>query len=206
MNKTDFLSQLEQNLLRLSKADRDDILLDYEEHLRACMYKDMSEEEAVASLGDPAVIASKFLENLPLDAKGACAQPAAAQSSFTGGADNGAQNNAAPVTPTTDAGGIAIVIILSIFVYLPVAWTIVGIWLSVCGAALGSAIGAIALIGGSFFSLSSPLAFAGLLLIGIALAAFSALMVILAVESVKWIISLCKLVWKFSRKLVYGQL
>lgn len=74
MNKNDFLRQLEESLLRLSKSDRDDILLDYEDHFRVGEEKGMTEEEVAESLGNPAAIAEQYLENLPADAKGAPAK------------------------------------------------------------------------------------------------------------------------------------
>ncbi len=80
MNKNEFLDQLREALLRLSKSDRDDILLDYEEHFRAGEEKGMSEEEVAESLGAPASIAAQYLENLPEDAKGA---PAAVEEEVT---------------------------------------------------------------------------------------------------------------------------
>lgn len=74
MNKREFLSQLEEALLRLSKSDRDDILLDYEEHFRAGSDNGMTEEEVAEKLGKPSEIAAQYLENLPADAKGAPAR------------------------------------------------------------------------------------------------------------------------------------
>lgn len=212
MTKAEFLQQLESNLLRLSKSDRDDILLDYEEHFRAGAEKGMSEDEVCLSLGNPQVIAQTFLENLPADAKGAPAaavQPEAAAGENSGAATYAssqpmvAQPQAAKSSP--DAGGIILLILLVLFVYIPVASTIIGLWLGIAATALGMGITALVLFVVSFFNIgTSGLAFAGLLLLAISSAALCALLVIACVYSVKGIIWLCKKVYKFSVKLVKG--
>ncbi|MDR1002632.1 MAG: DUF1700 domain-containing protein [Oscillospiraceae bacterium] len=75
MNKNEFLTDLNNSLIRLSKSDRDDILLDYEEHFRIGCENGMSEEEICDGLGSPQELAATYLENLPPDAKGKAYEP-----------------------------------------------------------------------------------------------------------------------------------
>jgi len=71
MNKTEFIDVLEKSLIRLPKADRDDILSDYEAHFAIGVENGKTEEEVSASLGDPHELAMTYLENLPEGSKGA---------------------------------------------------------------------------------------------------------------------------------------
>lgn len=61
MNKTQFLSSLDQALHRLSKEERRDILHDFEEHFTFGMEEGKTEAEIAASLGSVDKIASELL-------------------------------------------------------------------------------------------------------------------------------------------------
>lgn len=60
MNKHQFMKQLTGRLNKMSKAERDDILADFEEYF-ACAERDGEDEQAVCSrLGDPKKIAKEY--------------------------------------------------------------------------------------------------------------------------------------------------
>jgi len=61
MTKEEFMRSLGSHLKSLSAKERADMLYDYEEHLRVAMEQGLPEEEAVASLGSPGVIAKELL-------------------------------------------------------------------------------------------------------------------------------------------------
>lgn len=57
MNKKAFLSQLKKGLKGIPKADLDDILYDYEEHIDSALETGKSEEQITGELGSPKKIA-----------------------------------------------------------------------------------------------------------------------------------------------------
>lgn len=195
MNKNEFLFQLEGALLRLSKSDRDDILLDYEEHFRAGAEKGLSEEEVAASLGEPASIAAQYLENLPADAKGAPAQmpeseevTAIALPELTDGAAEtkheapvrenvNSENTAQPVQHISGGRKFANVVfwfgaVLTIIV-------LIYCWIAMLGCVIGFFAGAAALVGCSFFFIANNFAmFIGFILIGAGLVCLGAMFII----------------------------
>lgn len=61
MNKHQYLSELNRLLGRMSDADRNEILYDYEEHFRIGMENGKTEEEIAESLGDVKSVARQFL-------------------------------------------------------------------------------------------------------------------------------------------------
>ena len=61
MTKNEFLKNLENELMQLSSAVRNDILNEYENHINEGMKDGESEEAVVASLGNPADIAEEIL-------------------------------------------------------------------------------------------------------------------------------------------------
>ena len=63
MGKTEFMSRLAGALDFMSREERDDILYDYEEHFRIGFENGKTEEEIVASLGDPRFIAKQYKAN-----------------------------------------------------------------------------------------------------------------------------------------------
>ncbi len=183
MNKNEFLCQLESALLRLSKSDRDDILLDYEEHFRAGAEKGMSEEEVSESLGEPAAIAEQYLENLPADAKGAPAQieeetTALALPELTDGSEgteytasrapeaNEAQADEQPSVQRVSGGRIFANVVFWIAAVLTII-CLIYVWVGMLCATIGFFVAAAALIGCSFiFVTKNILLFVGMILIG----------------------------------------
>lgn len=67
MNKDQFLKQLEASLKKLSAAERQDILQDYEEYFTVGMGEGKSDQEIAASLGNPKQIAKEILASYHLD-------------------------------------------------------------------------------------------------------------------------------------------
>ena len=59
MNKKEFLGRLSELIKDIPEEEKKDILFDYEEHFRIGLEKGRKEEEIVASLGDPKVIAKQ---------------------------------------------------------------------------------------------------------------------------------------------------
>ncbi len=184
MNKNEFLCQLENSLLRLSKSDRDDILLDYEEHFRAGAEKGMTEEEVAESLGNPGTIAEQYLENLPADAKGAPARTedsevqaialpelAAPQEFF--------EQKTQPVQPESRiSGGRKFANVVFWIAAVATVIVLIYCWIAMLGCVIGSFIGAAALIGCSFFFVKSSISlFIGMILIGAGLICFAVIII-----------------------------
>lgn len=67
MTKEQFLKQLESSLHKLSKAERQDILQDYEEHFNIGLEEGKTEEQIAASLGSPSQIARELLDSNSLE-------------------------------------------------------------------------------------------------------------------------------------------
>ncbi len=199
MNKNEFLFQLEGALLRLSKSDRDDILLDYEEHFRAGAEKGMSEEDVSASLGEPSIIAAQYLENLPADAKGAPAQmpeseevTAIALPALTDGNEETEQTANAPAYTKENAtnentaqpaaqhisGGRKFANVVFWIAAVCTIIALVYVWVGMLCATIGFFMAAAALIGCSFiFVTENILLFIGMLLIGAGLICLAVLFI-----------------------------
>jgi uncharacterized membrane protein len=61
MTKQQFLHELEQLLSRVPTSERQEMLYDYEEHIRSATENGWTEAEAVSKLGSPKVIAKELL-------------------------------------------------------------------------------------------------------------------------------------------------
>lgn len=219
MNKNEFIDAMEKTLIRLPKADRDDILSDYEAHFAIGVENGKTEEEVSASLGDPYELAATYLENLPEGSKSAPAsQPTESESDAadspiydapTYGAPKAASRPAACTTSrasseSPDNGSVVLVVFLSIAAAFAL-FTVVSAWLAlpclvfacfVCAAALAAACGAL--------MLQSVLIGVGLLLAAIAAVALGILGIIACIASVKGIIWLVKKFIELCRNLLKG--
>ncbi len=201
MDKREFLSQLEESLLRLSKSDRDDILLDYEEHFRAGAEKGMEEAEVAASLGDPASIAAQYLENLPADAKGAPValpepEPEENNAFESNEQTQKTESGSAPADndePTT--GQKVANVFFWIGMVMVIAW-IIYILIGVVGTIIGCFAGAVVLLAIAAFFISGYISISiGFALIAVGLICLGVLLIIgfkYAVIGVKSLIGLCK--------------
>lgn len=67
MTKDQFLKELHSSLKRLSSAERQDILHDYEEHFAIGLEAGKTEEQIAASLGSPNQIAKELLAEFHLE-------------------------------------------------------------------------------------------------------------------------------------------
>lgn len=70
MNKKEFLKELEERLIGISREDKKEILQDYEEHFKIGKKKKRSEENISKSLGEPKEIAKEIREELSDRGKG----------------------------------------------------------------------------------------------------------------------------------------
>lgn len=61
MSKEGFLKELSSYLRKLPEEERQDILLDYEEHFQFGLEEGKTESEIIQSLGSPKVIAKELL-------------------------------------------------------------------------------------------------------------------------------------------------
>ncbi len=61
MNKVEYLSQLKKHLARLPESEQNDILRDQEEFIRDATSSGRSEQDIIASLGDPRTLASSLV-------------------------------------------------------------------------------------------------------------------------------------------------
>ncbi len=61
MNKVSFINALSNQLKKIPRSDREDILYDYEEHFQLGLETGKSEEEIAEDLGNPKVIAKELL-------------------------------------------------------------------------------------------------------------------------------------------------
>lgn len=219
MNKSEFIAAMEAQLLRLPKADRDDILNDYESHFINGIAEGRTEEEVSAQLGDPVELAAVYLENLPEGAKGApyipAEEPAPAQSDYSEPqyserSGEAAAAQAAPNAPAADepnVNGIIIVVLLSVFVAVPALWSLIGIILGAFGCVFGGFAVAVALlaVGITALSVSVP-AGIGLMLLSVALAAFAMLALFVGIIGIKGTIWLVKWYINWCKKLIGGNL
>ena len=220
MNKNEFIDILEKNLLRLPKADRDDILSDYEAHFALGAEAGKSEEEVSASLGDPNELAQTYLENLPDGAKGAPAataedkpqpekeEPAAATTygaatySSTGGNCTTAASTAEKKSP--DAGAVVGVVFLSIAALCLLGF-IVELWFGIAGCSIGCFAAAAAMIGlGISLAAESALVCIGAVLLAVALAALGVLFIVGCIAGVHGIIYLVKQFIRLCKNILNG--
>ncbi len=194
MDKKEFLKQLEEALLRLNKSDRDDIMLDYEEHFRVGLEKGMTEAEVAESLGSPVDIAAQYLESLPENAKGQRAEQdssggsAAVSPEVNTDADAGFGRKAANVLFWIAA--IALIVFL-IYLLILVSGTVIGCF---AGAAVLSCI--------SVFTAGYTSIFLGLLLLSLGFICLAALLIIGIIYSIKGIKLLIKLLKNTSSKIL----
>lgn len=212
MNKKDFIETLEAKLIRLPKADRDDILSDYENHFAEGLERGQSEEEVSAALGDPGELAATYLERLPAGAKGApyvIQDPAPEESRPTGNPQHhnpqqrwaptyGYQTPPPPPPPppqpvntqsTDNVGGIIAVIILSFIIVTGVIPTLFGLICGAFGGGVGIGVAAVGTFVGAIIMMAESVSIGlGLIFISVALVALSVLFIIAG-------IALCKLCW-----------
>lgn len=196
MNKQEYIAALEKELLRLPKAERDDILSDYESHFALGEQEGKTQEEVAAALGDPYELAAHYLENLPQGAKGAKAQSAAAESGYA----PASYSNAAPEEGRSKTGGIILVVLLSVFVAAPILGSLIGTWFSLLSVVAAIFAASVALIGVAAGVIpAAALAGVGIIFLSIALMALGALFICgmsAAVKGivwlVKWYVGLCK--------------
>lgn len=66
-NKSDFLTILQKNIKTLPKKEQDDLLADYEEHFELAIFDGRSEQEVIASLGDPKRLAKEHVMDYYLE-------------------------------------------------------------------------------------------------------------------------------------------
>lgn len=62
MNKTEFLTLLEQRLMVLNDDERADLLSEYEQHIEMKVVSGLSEEEVIADFGDPEELIKELLD------------------------------------------------------------------------------------------------------------------------------------------------
>ncbi|MFB6469478.1 hypothetical protein ACE38V_22345 [Cytobacillus sp. Hz8] len=67
MGKIEFLAKLESLLSRVPEKDRKEMMYDYEEHFEIGLANGKDEEELIAELGDPYVIARDLLADYRID-------------------------------------------------------------------------------------------------------------------------------------------
>ncbi|MBQ9994474.1 MAG: DUF1700 domain-containing protein [Clostridia bacterium] len=231
MTREQFIATLEKELIRLSKADRDDILSDYRAHFAAGIEDGKTEDEVAAALGDPTELAKIYLENLPENAKG---EPAKASDDAADDV-SAAENTVAPTNaegyyaptygeadtsrvPQGDAPAqgsvqanddktlaIVVVVLLSIFVAVPVAGSMISAWFSLLGFTITAFTAALALIAAGIAALTlSTLAGVGLIILSVAAAALGALMVVGLSAAVKGIVWLIEWYVGICKKMING--
>lgn len=204
MNREQFIEQMEKSLLRLPKSARDDILEDYEAHFTIGAEQGKTEEQISAELGNPEELAKTYLENLPVGSKGAEYIPVVEKTEETKSNQNTETTGsyAGYQPPKTDnlekgnadkSGNIAIVVLLSLFVALPVVGVIISIFFTVVGfiaAAFGVSIGMFVLsVAGS---LGSAVLSIGLMFLALAALAVTGLLIVASIAIVKWTVRLIK--------------
>ena len=231
MNKSEFIAAMEAQLLRLSKADRDDILNDYESHFVNGIAEGKTEEEVSAQLGDPVELAAVYLENLPETAKGApyipepepeAAAPEAeqtgnayyyrndapnynAQADYTYAQSQPAYSAAPAASSEPSTGGIVAVVLLSIFVALPILWVIGGLIIGAFSAGICCVAGSAALITlGATTAAWGAMTATGFILIGVSLIALCVLSICLGILGIKGTIQLVKWYIEQCKKMIGG--
>ncbi len=213
MNKSEFIAAMEAQLIRLPKADRDDILNDYESHFVNGVAEGKTEDEVSAQLGDPVELAAVYLENLPEGAKGAPyipaqepeAEPQPQPEYKYEPQPEPVYSQPAYTEPESKSGevdtlGVVAVVLLSVFVALPVLWSIAGVILGAFSVAIGCFAVAVAMVVLGVTTMGwSVLASIGIILLAVAVLALGTLALVLGIMAikgtvllVKWYISICK--------------
>ncbi len=193
MDKREFLKQLEEALLRLCKSDRDDILLDYEEHFRAGAEKGMTEEDVARSLGNPADIAAQYLENLPETAKGESFKSESTQEAYT--SPDVQANDVKEEASEASVGRKVANVLFWIGAIVLVAWLIymlIGVLGTIIGCFAGAAVLSCISI---FFTASYVSIFVGLILLSLGFICLAVLLIIgmrYAIKGIKLLIKLFK--------------
>lgn len=206
MTKNEFIAVMERQLIRLPKADRDDILSDYEDHFARGMAEGKTEEQVCADIGDPDELALTYLENLPDGSKGAPYVPAQEPQQAEAptyqppvyGAQDAAQN--APYVQQTQptrsfdrTTSIVIVVLLSLFIAAPVVFMLVQTVLGLFGAGIGFGVASIAFLVSGVLGTSVGVAVAiGVLLMSIGFLAFGGLFIVGGIALIKCIIIIIK--------------
>lgn len=209
MTRQEYITALHNSLYRLSKADRDDILSDYEAHFTRGLEEGKSEEEICAQLGDPVELAAIYLENVPQQA----AQPTYQQPTYQQPAYQQPVYQQAPVQANAQPNAekakrfntenLIIYILMCVFAFVPIAVTIVSILLSLAGMIIGFFAGSIALfVAGAAAMVGSVVGGIGLIFIGVAVMALSGLSVIGLAASIKGVIRLVEWFIGWSRDFV----
>lgn len=225
MNKNEFISILEAQLIRLPKSDRDDILSDFEAHFAAGLEKGLTEEQVAEQLGDPSELAKTYLENLPTNAKGAQFIPESQEEPETGrqqanptaqndGAYNYTDNNQAQAPyynytaePQKRDNTVEIVLFVILCALLgpPAISFIIGTFFGLGGAGIGlicALFGCV--IGGAAVMPVGVLLGLGIIFIGIALGALGGLLIIADVAFVKLVVKLIKKLIDWGKSIFAG--
>ena len=122
MNRNEFLNTLERSLGNMTQSDRIDILYDYKEHFNAGMTDGKSEEDICMALGDPKSIAKQYrVDHIVKQAD----------------ENRTAGNIMRAIFAALSLGFFNLIIIL------PVFFTLIGILISLYGAAISITIGGI---------------------------------------------------------------
>lgn len=199
MTRQEYITALHNSLYRLSKADRDDILSDYEAHFTRGLEEGKSEAEICAQLGDPVELAAIYLENVPQEAaQTAYQQPVYQQAAVQANAQPNAEK-----ARRFNTENLIIYILMCVFAFVPIAVTIVSILLSLAGMIIGFFAGSIALfVAGAAAMGGSVLGGIGLIFVGVAVMALSGLSVIGLAASIKGVIRLVEWFIGWSRDFV----
>ena len=170
MKKYEFMYRLDRALGALSEEEKNDIINDYEEHFRIGAEEGKTDDEICATLGAPEELAKSYLEEVE--------QPKVENENVTEGGELPAQVTPMeePKNSENNIVGIIAVVLLTIFVFLPVGSTLLGILAGMFFTSLGCGLGGIATFCAAFFAIAEVGAFIGILCIGIALVAFGILM------------------------------
>lgn len=208
MTKNEFIAALESQLLRLSKADRDDILGDYDSHFAAGIEKGLTEDEVSVQLGDPGELAANYLENLPSGSKGAPYQapveeaPPAQDTAYEPVRDNSwpPPSGGETVSSANNSNGIVMVVLVSIALAIFTAGPWIGLVWGLLAGGIGVIIGGFSVIAAAVLvMLESVVVGIGVIFVGLGLIALGILMIVgfsalvkLTVRFVKWYIDWCK--------------
>jgi len=225
MNKSEFISILEAQLIRLPKSDRDDILSDYEAHFAAGLDNGLSEEQVAEQLGNPSELAKTYLENLPENAKGAQfipepqeePEPEVQQENPTVPNDNAynyagngqAQapyyNYTAEPQKKDNTVDIVLFVVLCVLLAPPAISFIIGTFFGLGGAGIGllaALVGCV--IGGAAVMPAGIVLGLGIIFIGIALGALGGLLIIADVAFVKLVVKLVKKLIDWGKSIFDG--
>ncbi len=166
MNKQSFIFQMDSALQRLKPEERKEILADFEEHFANGLAGGKTEEEVARELGDPAVLAAQYTEDLPEPSQ--------------------------PVTASGVARGILAGFALILFdaiIALPVTSVLLAVWVTLWSVVVALLAVSLALFAVPFISwgvFPGIMAGVGCFLLGIAALALTALAGIGMVYVSKW--------------------